>query len=182
VDGTEDGLASLAAELHSQWGFETQRFLAGGPETSRRDALSAALREADMVVTTPFHVHAVDAAARATSTPVVVLDADPELVTAAEARLRAGSLTAVVADARYGERLRCLTGGERLHVVLADDADAVAALDPAEPVLMTRAAQQRVGRSLRLLAPVSPAFSASRARELAAVLIQRNLRAQRALI
>jgi hypothetical protein len=48
-------------------------------------------------------------------------------------------------------------------------------------VLMTRAAQQRVGRSLRLLAPVSPAFSTSRARELAAVLIQRNLRAQRAL-
>ncbi|HEX6371897.1 MAG TPA: PAS domain-containing protein [Longimicrobium sp.] len=182
VDGTEDGLASLAAELHAQWGFETQRLLAGGPESSRRDALSAALREADVVVTTPFHVHTLEAAAHASGTPVVVLDADAELVTAAEARLRAGSLTAVVADARYGERLRCLTGGERLRVVLADDADTVAALDPAEPVLMTRAAQQRVGRSLRLLAPVSPAFSASRARELAAVLIQRNLRAQRALI
>lgn len=182
VDGTEDGLASLAAELHSQWGFETQRFLAGGPDTARRDALSAALREADVVVTTPFHVHAVDAAARGTSTPVVVLEADPELVAAAEARLRTGSLTAVVADARYGERLRCLNGGERLRVVLGDDADEVAALDPAEPVLMTRAAQQRVGRSLRLLAPVAPAFSASRAKELAAVLIQRNLRAQRALI
>ncbi len=181
VDGTEDGLASLTAELHTQWGFETQRFLAGGPET-RRDALAAAMREADVVVTTPFHVHAVDAAAQSTGTPVVVLDADPELVAAAEARLRAGGLVAVVADARYGERLRCLTGGERLNVVLADDADAVAALDPAEPVLMTRAAQQRVGRSLRLLAPVSPAFSASRARELAAVLIQRNLRAQRSLI
>jgi PAS domain S-box-containing protein len=181
VDGTEDGLASLTAELHTQWGFETQRFLAG-QENGKRDALSAALREADVVVTTPFHVHAVSAAAQAAGTPVVVLDADPELVTAAEARLRAGSLTAVVADARYGERLRCLTGGERLRVVLADDADAVAALDPAEPVLMTRAAQQRVGRSLRLLAPVSPAFSTSRAGDLAAVLIQRNLRAQRALV
>lgn len=181
VDGTEDGLASLAAELHGQWGFETQRFLAEA-EGGRRDALAAALRDADVVVTTPFHAHAVEAAAQTSGTPVVVLDADPELVTAAEARLRAGALTAVVADARYGERLRCLAGGERLRVVLADDADAVAALDPAEPVLMTRAAQQRVGKSLRLLAPVSPAFSASRARELAAVLIQRNLRAQRALI
>ncbi|HEU4885245.1 MAG TPA: PAS domain-containing protein [Longimicrobium sp.] len=181
VDGTEDGLASLAAELHAQWGFETQRFLTGGPESTRRDALAAAMREADVVVTTPFHVHAVDAAAQSSGTPVVVLDADPELVTAAEARLRAGGLTAVVADARYGERLRCLTGGERLRVVLADDAEAVAALDPSDPVLMTRAAQQRVGQSLRLLAPVSPAFSASRARALAAVLIQRNLRAQRAL-
>ncbi|MBW3570462.1 MAG: GntR family transcriptional regulator, partial [Gemmatimonadetes bacterium] len=181
VDGTEDGLASLAAELNGQWGFDTQRVLAAAPD-ARRDALGAALREADVVVTTPFHAHAVNAAAQASGTPVVVLDADPELVTAAEARLRAGSLTAVVADARYGDRLRCLAGGERLRVVLADDADAVAALDPSEPVLMTRAAQQRVGRSLRLLAPVSPAFSAAHARELAAVLIQRNLRAQRALL
>jgi PAS domain S-box-containing protein len=181
VDGTEDGLASLTAELHGQWGFETQRFLAGGPETGRRDALAAAVREADVVVTTPFHACAVEAAARPSGTPVVILEADPELVAAAETRLRAGPLTAVVADARHGERLRCLAGGERLRVVLADDAAAVEALDPAEPVLMTRAAQQRVGRSLRLLAPVSPAFSTSRARELAAVLIQRNLRAQRAL-
>lgn len=181
VDGTEDGLASLAAELQGQWGFETQRFMAGGPETGRRDALAAALREVDVAVTTPFHGWAVEAAARVSGTPVVVLDADPELVAAAEARLRSGPLTAVVADARYGERLRCLAGGERLRVVLADDAEAVAALDPSAPVLMTRAAQQRVGRSLRLLAPVSPAFSASRAQELAAVLIQRNLRAQRTL-
>jgi PAS domain S-box-containing protein len=179
VDGTEDGLASLTAELHGQWGFETQRFLAGGPEGTRRDALAAALREADVAVTTPFHGWAVEAAARASGTPVVVLDADPELVAAAEARLRAGPLTAVVADARHGERLRCLAGGERLHVVLADDEAALATLDASEPVLMTRAAQQRVTRPLRLLAPVSPAFSTSRAQDLAAVLIQGNLRAQR---
>lgn len=181
VDGTEDGLASLTAELHGQWGFETQRFLAGGPESGRRDALSAALREVDVAVTTPFHAWAVEAAARTSGTPVVVLEADPELVAAAETRLRAGALTAVVADARHGERLRCLAGGERLRIVLADDAAAVAALDPADPVLMTRAAQQRITRPLRLLVPVSPSFSASRARELAAVLIQRNLKAQRAL-
>ncbi|HEU0299059.1 MAG TPA: GntR family transcriptional regulator, partial [Longimicrobium sp.] len=180
VDGTEDGLAALCGELHAQWGFDSQRFLAGGAESSRRDALAAAVRGADVVVTTPFHAHAVDAAARASGTPVVVLDADAEMVAAAESRLRTGPLTAVVADARHGERLRSLTGGERLRVVLADDAESVAALDPAEPVLMTRAAQQRVGRPLRLLAPVTPAFSASRARELAAVLIQRNLRAHRA--
>jgi PAS domain S-box-containing protein len=182
VDGTEDGLGSLCGELHAQWGFDTHRFLAGGPEGSRRDALAAAIRDADVVVTTPFHAHAVDAAARASATPVVVLDADPEMVAAAEARLRTGPLTAVVADARHGERLRGLTGGERLRIVLADDAEAVAALDPAEPVLMTRAAQQRVGRSLRLLAPVTPAFSVSRALALAAVLIQRNLRAHRTVV
>ena len=180
VDGTEDGLAALQAEMHGQWGFEVHRFLAGGSESSRRDALAAAVRAADVAVTTPFHAHLVHAAARAAGVPVVVLDADAEMVSAAEARLRGGGLTAVVADARYGDRLRCLTGGERLKVVLADDEASLAALDPAQPVLMTRAAQQRVGRPLRLLVPVSPAFSPSRARELAAVLIRRNLRASRA--
>lgn len=180
VDGTEDGLAALQAEMHGQWGFDVQRFLAGGTESTRRDALAAAVRAADVVVTTPFHAHAVHAVARASGVPVVVLDADAEMVAAAEARLRAGSLTAVVADARHGDRLRCLTGGERLRVVLADDEAALDSLDPAQPVLMTRAAQQRVGRALRLLVPVSPAFSPSRARELAAVLIRRNLRAGRA--
>lgn len=181
VDGTEDGLAALQAEMHGQWGFEAQRFLAGGTESSRRDALAAAVRAADVAVTTPFHAHLVHAAARTAGVPVVVLDADTEMVSAAEARLRSGALTAVVADARYGDRLRCLTGGERLTVVLADDEPALAALDPAQPVLMTRAAQQRLGgRPLRLLVPLSPAFSPSRARELAAVLIRRNLRAGRA--
>jgi PAS domain S-box-containing protein len=179
VDGTEDGLAALQAEMHGQWGFDVQRFLAGGAESSRRDAMAAAVRAADVVVTTPFHAHAVHATARAAGVPVVVLEADTEMVGAAESRLRSGSLTAVVADARYGERLRCLTGGERLKVVLADDEASLAALDPAQPVLMTRAAQQRVGKPLRLLVPASPAFSPSRARELAAVLIRRNLRASR---
>ena len=44
VDGTEDGLASLAAELHAQWGFETQRFLAGaaGHRAARRAGRGAA--------------------------------------------------------------------------------------------------------------------------------------------
>jgi DNA-binding transcriptional regulator YhcF (GntR family) len=177
VDGTEDGLASLTAELGGQWGFETRRLNAGdGP---RRDDLLTALREADLVVTTPFHVASVESAARTAGVPVVVLEASHDIVAAAEERLREGPLTAVVVDPRYGERLRCMAGGERLNVVLADDVAAVEALDAAEPVLLTRAAQQKVKRSLRLLAPVSPSFSSSRAGDLAAVLIRRNLSALR---
>ncbi|HEY0037596.1 MAG TPA: PAS domain S-box protein [Longimicrobium sp.] len=177
VDGTEDGLASLTAELGGQWGFETRRLnAADGP---RRDDLLTALREADLVVTTPFHVASVESAARAAGVPVVVLEASHEIVAAAEDRLREGPLTAVVVDPRYGERLRCMAGGERLNVVLADDTAAVEALDAAEPVLLTRAAQQKVKRSMRLLAPVSPSFSSSRAGDLAAVLIRRNLSALR---
>jgi PAS domain S-box-containing protein len=177
VDGTEDGLASLTAELGGQWGFDTRRLnAADGP---RRDDLLTALREADLVVTTPFHAAAVESAARTAGVPVVVLEASQDIVVAAEDRLREGPLTAVVVDPRHGERLRCMAGGERLNVVLADDVAAVEALDPAEPVLLTRAAQQKVKRSMRLLAPVSPSFSSSRAGDLAAVLIRRNLSALR---
>ncbi|HEU0014442.1 MAG TPA: PAS domain-containing protein [Longimicrobium sp.] len=181
AESTEDALTALAAELQARWGFETVRvpLSTGAGDTGRRERLAAELRGVDVVATTHFHAAAVTAAARTAGVQVVVLDADPDLVAAAEERLRDGPLTAVVADPREGERLRCLAGGERLRVVLADDADAVAALDAAEPVLLTRAAQQRVRRPLRLLAPVSPAFSADTAPELATVLVRRNLRAGR---
>lgn len=173
VDGTEDDLVALTTELQGQWGFRTERLVAD--ETLRRDTLVRALRETDVVVTTPFHVALLDGPAKAAGVPVVVLQANPDTVRAAEERLRQGPLTAVVLDPRYGERLRCMAGGEKLNVVRADDEAAVAALDPAEPVLMTRAAHGRVRRPLRLLAPLSPAFSPARARDLAAVLIRRNL-------
>jgi PAS domain S-box-containing protein len=173
VDGTEDDLVALTTELQGQWGFRTERLVAD--ETLRRDTLVRALRETDVVVTTPFHVALLDGPAKAAGVPVVVLQANPDTVRAAEERLRQGPLTAVVLDPRYGERLRCMAGGEKLNVVLADDEAAVAALDLAEPVLMTRAAHGRVRRPLRLLAPLSPAFSPARARDLATVLIRRNL-------
>ncbi|HEX8391240.1 MAG TPA: PAS domain S-box protein [Longimicrobium sp.] len=173
VDGTEDDVVALTTELQGQWGFRTERLIAD--ENLRRDTLVRALREADVVVTTPFHAALLDGPAQVPGVPVVVLQANPDTVRAAEERLRYGGLTAVVMDPRYGERLRCMAGGERLHVVLADDEAALAALDPAEPVLMTRAAHARVRRPLRLLAPLSPAFSPARARDLAAVLIRRNL-------
>ncbi|HWK89183.1 MAG TPA: PAS domain-containing protein [Longimicrobium sp.] len=181
AESTEDALTALAAELQARWGFDTYRvpLSTGAGDAGRRERLSAELRGADVVVTTHFHAAAVTAAGRAAGVQVVVLDADHDLVAAAEERLRQGPLTALVADPREGERLRCLAGGERLRVVLADDEAAVAALDASEPVLLTRAAQQRVRRPLRLLAPVSPAFSADTAPDLATVLIRRNLRASR---
>jgi hypothetical protein len=65
-------------------------------------------------------------------------------------------------------------------VVLADDAAALATLDPAEPVLLTRAAQGTLqATSLRLIHPLSPTFSPEFDRQVARILVQLNLGAQR---
>lgn len=188
VESTEDDLVTLTTELRQQWGLETFPVTirdTPGVRGKRVDdgALTAELRKADLVVTTPFHASAAGAVARTLGKPLVVMRMNPEVVTAVEERVSRGPLTAVVADAAYGERLRCIRGAEaegRLHVVLASDAAAVAALDRAEPVLLTRAAQQRLGPAgLRLLVPLSPFLCASGARQVADVLIRHNVQAGR---
>lgn len=188
VESTEDDVATLTTELRQQWGLETFPVTirdAVGVRGKRVDdgALTAELRKADLVVTTPFHASAAGAVARTLGKPLVVMRMNPEVVTAIEDRLTRGNLTAVVADAAYGERLRCIRGAEsdgRLNVVLASDAAAVAALDRTQPVLLTRAAQQRLGPAgLRLLVPLSPFLCASAARQIADVLIRHNVQAGR---
>jgi PAS domain S-box-containing protein len=183
VESTDDELAALCGELSAQWGLETEpvRIGEGALDAAARRALAEALREADVVVTTAFHARAVEPLAALLGRPLVVASMSPDVVQAVEERLRAGALTAVVADARWGERLRALPGGERLQVVRADDVAAVAALDPAEPVLLTRAAQQRIRTRPRLLVPTAHFVSPTCANEVARLLIRRNLDAARAL-
>jgi hypothetical protein len=183
VDDTEDGLVALTTELRQQWGLDTYPVPQGGARSGRWDeaALVAELRKADVVVTTAFHAGVVGAVAASLGKPMVVLRANPELVETLEERVASRPLTVVVADAAYGERLSCVRGArDRVHVVPVSDAAALAALDPAEPVLVTRAAQQRLGSvGARLLYPLSPVFCPTSARDLAAVLIRSNIRAGR---
>jgi PAS domain S-box-containing protein len=188
VESTEDDLVTLTTELRQQWGLETFPVTVrdtGAVRGKRVDdgALTAELRKADLVVTTPFHASAAGAVARTLGKPLVVMRLNPDVVTAVEERVSRGPLTAVVADAAYGERLRCIRGAEaegRLNVVLASDAAAVAALDRADPVLLTRAAQQRLGPGgLRLLVPLSPFLCPTAARQIADVLIRHNVQAGR---
>ncbi|MDB4950480.1 MAG: regulatory protein GntR, partial [Gemmatimonadetes bacterium] len=185
VDDTEDGLVALATELRQGWGLETYPVPVADGRTGRFDeaALTVELRRADVVVTTPFHAAQVGAVAAALGRPLVVLRANPEMVRAVEERLAAGTVTAVVADTAYGERLRSIRGGQdpqRLRVVPVADGAALAALDPAQPVLLTRAAQQRLGgAAMRLLVPISPSFCPTSARPLAPVLIRCNVEAGR---
>jgi PAS domain S-box-containing protein len=173
VDGTEDGRAALMHEMTGQWGMECEA--AAPEERGNQRELAAAIRASDLVVTTHFNVGAVRSLARMAGKPVVVAAARPDLVEAVEGALKRGPLTAVVADPAYAERLRVMPNGERLRVVLATDAAEVEVLSPDEAVLLTLAAQQKVKRSLRLLAAPSHFVAPVDARALARVLIRANL-------
>jgi PAS domain S-box-containing protein len=179
VESTEDDLAALSHELAHHWGLKTFPVRVPEGDSAGRRALAEALRGVDLVVTTAFHAHAVRAVADALGKPLVIAGISPEVVDAVEARLRAGPLTAVVADPAYGERLRAVEGGERLRVVLAGDEAAVAALDPNEPVLLTGAAQRRIGRPLRMLVPPLHFVAPASAEAIARALVNANVEAAR---
>lgn len=184
VEASEDHRVALATEGRDQWGVECfpvplRAGVARGSGVPIVSELRDPIRDADLVLTTAYCAALVRPEAEALGKPLVAVTANPELVAAVERRLRGAGLTVVCADPAFGERVRGIgdgARGERVRVVLADDVRAVAALDPAEPVLLTRAARARLGDiDLPLVAPHSPSISPESARELAEVVIRLNM-------
>jgi DNA-binding transcriptional regulator YhcF (GntR family) len=189
IESNEDHLTSLCTEASDDFGLEVHPVYIdalGEAEEGRVinvDRLPSELRSADLLLTSAFHAGVVRPIAAVLQKPLLVMRVHPDLVDAIERHLRTAPLTFVSADPGFGERMRTLhgnVGGEnRIRVVLADDADAVAGLNPSEPVLLTRAARERLGDvDLPLIAPHSPSFSAESARELMELLIRLNMEAQ----
>ena len=186
VESTEDDRVALCTELRRQ--FSLKSFAVSAPPFSSRDAPRRRAErfflgptDADLMVTTPFHT-ALARSAAAAGLPVLVMTWNPDIVAELERHLAVGMVTAVIADPRFGERLRSAWGGRfrnRFHVVLADDAEALEALDSGKRVFMTRAARDRIrnhfpDKRLRLLVPLAPFLSPSSARQLAETLIRLN--------
>lgn len=140
------------------------------------------LRKCDLVVTTSYHARLVRKAAENVGIPAVVLTVNPEVVETIQRRLRDAPLTVVATEPTFGDRMRAMYADEtpeRIRLVLASDHAALAALDPDEPVLLTRAARQQLGpdAEVPLLLPHSPTFSQHTARELLGAIIRLNLEA-----
>lgn len=186
VESSADHRVILCTELEEQFGFATDAvpadalpdFIPGGEVPT--EGLPAEVREADLLVTTTFHGAQVHAVAETLGKPSVAISVHPDVVEAIERRLREGPLTVVCSDPLFGERVRRIYGRDlpedRIRVVLARDREAVAALPPEEPVLLTTAAHREAG-PLRppLLVPLSLSLSAESMRELAMLLIRLNL-------
>jgi PAS domain S-box-containing protein len=185
VESDEDTLAALCADVANHFGMEARPLrpeeLEGAGE-SRRDAPDP-LHDVDVLMTTAYHAAEARRAAEAADKPLLVAGVNPAHVRAVEDRLRRGDLTVVCTDARFGERVRTMRGGlyaPRVRVLLADDREALATLDAAEAVLLTRAAYERLdGMELRPLVPLSPFISPASARTLTELLVRRNVEARR---
>ncbi|HEX2207479.1 MAG TPA: ATP-binding protein [Longimicrobium sp.] len=185
VESDGDTLTALCADVANHFGMEARPVRPAelaGDGAARRDAPHP-LHDTDVLVTTAYHAAEARRTAEALGKPLLVAGLNPEHVRVVEERLRRGDLTVVCTDERFGERVRAMRGGlyaPRLRVVLADDHAAVAALDPADPVLLTRAAHERLdGTELRPLVPLSPFISPSSARTLTELLVRFNVEARR---
>jgi len=186
IESTDDHRVALCAEMGQLLGFSAQPLAVAdlpAPGAAGAEWPEEILR-ADLLVTTAYHGSDVRRVAEAAGKPLVVSALCPEVVAAVEQHLAEGELTVVCADPAFGDRVRALFGGsrpDRVRVVRADDAPAVEALDRSRPVLLTRAASERLSRTdLRLLVPLSPTLSPECLRTLAEFLVRFNMEDGRA--
>ena len=188
VEGSEDHRVALCTELRADFGLKSTSVpVEDLPQPTRGkpadpSVFPAALRAADLMVTTAFHAGTVRPAAEALRKPLVVVTLRAEIAQAIEGQLEKAGLTLVCTDPAFGEQLRSVYPGRAHHirVVLADDADALAELPPTEPVLLTRAARAQLGEiGLPMLLPHASSLAPESARELAELMIRLNMEAKR---
>lgn len=188
VESNEDQMTAYTSELQEQFGLDPYPVRISPVPLPRPERsvefhwVEDELRSCDLVVTTSYHARLVRKAAENVGIPAVVLTVNPEVVETIQKRLKDGPLTVVAVEESFGDRMRAMYADDtpdRIRVVLADDRDALAALDEDEPVLLTRAARSALGphAALPLLLPHSPTFSPHTARELLGVIIRLNLEA-----
>jgi DNA-binding transcriptional regulator YhcF (GntR family) len=186
VESNLDQMTAYTAELTEHFGLDPEPIYISPVPLPRPDrsvefhAVEDQIRGVDLVVSTSYHARLVRKAAENVGIPAVILTVNHEVVETIQRHLREGQLTVVAVEPTFGDRMRAMyveDEPDKIRVVLADDAQALSALDPDEPVLLTRAARQKLGDAvdLPLLLPHSPTFSPHTARELLGVIIRLNL-------
>lgn len=190
VEASEDVITAFTHDLRACFGLDARPVWLSSPSRgsrragARTETIHPDLQAADLVMTTAYHARDVGPLAKSLNKPMIAATVNPTMVAAVERQLRNGSLTVICADPRFAQRVRVQyahldPGEERIRVIHVDDAPAIAALDSAEPVLLTRAARQRIGRvDLPLVFPHSPTISSSSALELTEFIIRFNLDAE----
>lgn len=188
VESSVDQMTAYCTELEEQFGLEPVPVYISPTPLPRPQrsvefyGVEDRLRECDLAVTTSYHSRLARAAADNTGRPSVTLTVNADVVETVRRHLRDRPLTVVVVDPVFGERVRAMYAGEdeaereRIRVIQASDTEALAALDPTEPIMLSRAARDRTGHILNpLLVPHSPTFSARTARDLLEAVIQLNV-------
>lgn len=185
VESTEDYRFALCDEVHNSFGLETIDVPARDNSPLARESLESAVRRADLIVTTPFHLSRLRGLAARLDVPLIVATLDVSSATVLRNRARtAGDVPLVCVDPEFGRRMATnLAAGdrERVRIIPVADRAAMDRIDRSQPVLLTKAARQIVGGDgFRLVLPHYPAFSKRFAERLAHTIIQLNLEGMRA--
>lgn len=181
VESTEDHMVAVSAELRDCFGLDVVEVYVSGAADSDTVGLDNAIGDADLVVTTAFHADRVRGAAARWEKPFVVATVNSLLVQEINNLLKAGRVTAVVADPRFRERVERFFRGTvhegRIRVVLVEEVETGAEWEGGEGrVVLTRAARRRLGRDeFHLLPPPIVFLDRESARRVAEVVIPLNL-------
>jgi hypothetical protein len=117
--------------------------------------------------------------------PLITIRLNPDYTRIVERHLDEHELTVVCIDPQFADRVRAVFGSkhpERIQMVLASDRRGIARLEPDQPVLISRAAREKLqGIALPppLVPPGAPVIAPDTAAELIETVLRFNLDALR---
>ncbi len=180
VECNADQLYSVPAELRRDYGLEVTALDICSLNGDGR--LPAALRQADVLVTTPFHKPLVDRLNLAAGTPRVVITMCTDLFVEVNRLLPTTAVYFVVVDPRFVAKLRKIfertPGAANLRPLVIGQDDLSGIPDEA-PTYLTQLARQQVGDrpTLRRVLPEARIFSEESSRQLLSFIVRTNLQA-----
>ena len=176
VATTSDQVDGMCRELRGDYGLEARGLLAERLASGG----SAAVRRADLVVTTDAHGARARALAATRDLPCVVVAVRPDLVDAEWSLLLRGPVYVVLSDARFIPIMRdffkAVPGAEHVRPIVLGRDDPALIPDDA-PVYVTRSARARLGSAAvpGRLVPPARIFSPDCAREILRIVVRGNL-------
>lgn len=185
VECNDDQIAALCATLGDDYGLEAD----GVAIDPLRDVtalfdgeLPAALRRADVLVTTPFHAGDVKLVAERLGKPWIAVGLRADVFAELARLLERGPAYAVVADLRFARKLaliyRAAAGGRHFRAFVAGRDD-LAQIPAGAPTLVTQLARARLAAASLPTPPVHEiaeprALSAASTRDVAAFIVRAN--------
>ncbi len=183
IECNHDQIASLTDELRSDFGV-----LATGMDTFLLGATGTppeVVRQADLLVTTPFHIVDVEPVATALSKPWIVAELRVDPFVDIARRLPNEEVYFVVEDPRFAIKLlriyRGAPGAENLHPLVLGNDD-VSAIPTTAVTYVSRLARERLGASPLPKHAINEvrAFSRETSRQIFSFMIEANLAALKA--
>lgn len=183
IECNADQIESVCAQLREDYGFEST-----GMELDDLDAAPAqsVLRQADLLVTTSFHVDAVRRAAERVGRPWIAVSLRGDLVAEIGRALVAGPVYFVATDPRFAVKVRAMfasfPGGANLRALTVGEDDLTQVPAEAPVYVMRRARPHLAGYAVLARVPVMErSLSSDSARELFRFVVRANTAAMSAL-